>query len=57
MAPHANYEHQIDLFFITDLENQKYKIGMACIDIFSKYEVVVPMRSKQIPDFLAGLME
>ena len=57
MAPHANYEYQIDLFFITDLENQKYKIGMACIDIFTKYAVVVPIRSKQIPDFLAGLME
>ena len=35
VAPHANYEYQIDLFFITDLENQKYKIGMACIDIFT----------------------
>ena len=23
VAPHANYEYQIDLFFITDLENQK----------------------------------
>ena len=57
VAPHANYEYQIDLFFITDLENQKYKIGMACIDIFTKYAVVVPIRSKQIPDFLAGLME
>ena len=30
---------------------------MACIDIFTKYAVVVPIRSKQIPDFLAGLME
>jgi len=57
VAPHANYEYQIDLFFITDLDNQKYKIGMACIDIFSKYAVVVPIKSKQIPDFLAGLME
>ena len=51
MAPHANYEYQIDLFFITDLENQKYKIGMACIDIFTKYAEVVPIRSEQIPDF------
>ena len=30
---------------------------MACIDIFTKYAVVVPIRSKQIPDFLAGLGE
>ena len=57
VAPHANYEYQIDLFFIPDLENQKFKIGMACIDIFTKYAVVVPIRSKQIPDFLAGLIE
>ena len=38
-------------------ENQKFKIGMAFIDIFTKYAVVVPIRSKQIPDFLAGSME
>ena len=57
VAPHANYEYQIDLFFITDLENQIYKIGMACIDIFSKYATVVPIKSKQSADFLAGLME
>ena len=43
-------------FFKPDLENQKL-IGMACIDIFTKYAVVVPIRSKQIPDFLVGLME
>ena len=30
---------------------------MACIDIFTKYAVVVPIRSKQVPDSLAGLME
>ena len=30
---------------------------MACIDIFTKYAVVVPIRSKQVLDFLAGLME
>ena len=57
VAPNANYEYQIDLFFITDLEKQKYKVGMACIDIFTKYATVVPIATKQIPDFLAGLME
>ena len=30
---------------------------MACIDIFTKYATVVPIATKQIPDFLAGLME
>ena len=57
VAPHANYEYQIDFFFITDLEKHKYKIGMARIGIFTKYATVVPIASKQIPDFLAGLME
>ncbi len=43
--------------FITDLENQTYKIGMTCIDIFTKFATVVPIKTKQPPDFLAGLME
>ena len=30
---------------------------MACIDIFSKFAVVVPLASKQSADFLVGLME
>ena len=33
------------------------KVGMMCIDIFSKYMVVAPLMSKQPADFLAGLME
>ena len=57
VAPHAHYEYQIDLFFITDLDNQQYKTGMACIDIFSKFATVVAIKSKQSSDFLAGLME
>ena len=57
IAPHAHYEYQIDLFFISDLENQKFKVGMACIDIFSKFATVVPISTKQSSDFLAGLME
>ena len=33
------------------------KVGMVCIDIFSKYMVVVPLMSKQPADILAGLVE
>ena len=33
VAPHAYYEIQIDVFFITHLTNQDYTIGMICIDI------------------------
>ena len=30
---------------------------MACIDMFSKFATVVPIKSKQSADFLAGLMK
>ena len=57
VAPGANYEYQVDLFFISDLENQKYNIGFICIDIFTKYCVVVPIKSKQEGDVAQGLIE
>ena len=59
IAPHANWEYQVDLFFISkhDLENQKIRIGLVLIDIFSKYAAVIPIRSKEPPDVLAGIME
>ena len=59
ITPYAYYEYQIDLFFITnnDLKEQKFRIGLVMIDIFSKFAVVVPIKSKQPPDLLAGIME
>ena len=59
VAPHAFWEFQLDLFFISknDLENQKFRIGLILIDIFSKYATVIPIASKQPPDVLAGIME
>ena len=59
IAPYAYYEYQVDLFFITnnDLKNQKFRIGLVVIDIFSKFAVVVPIKSKQPQDLLAGIME
>ena len=59
IAPHAHYEYQIDLFFITnnDLKNQKLNVGMVVIDIFSKFAVVVPIKSKLQDDVLAGIIE
>ena len=49
----------MDLFFISknDLENQKFRIGLVLIDIFSKYATVIPINSKEPPDMLAGIME
>ena len=57
VAPNAYYEFQIDLFFINDIPNQKFRVGMICIDVFSKYMNAVPISSKQPPDILAGVME
>lgn len=57
VVPSAKYKYQIYLLFMTDLENQTYKVGRACIDIFTKYVTVVPIRNKQPPDSSVGLME
>ena len=59
VAPHVHFENQVDLFFISknDLENQKFRIGLVLIDIFSKYATVIPIKSKEPPDMLAGIME
>ena len=57
VAQHANEEYQMDLFFINDLENQEYKIGLLIVDIFSKYLTVVPVKSKQINDILIAIKE
>ena len=60
IPPEPYYEYQLDLFFISkdDIENfQKFRVGMVLIDIFTKYCVVVPVKSKQPADVLAGMME
>ena len=46
-----------DLFFINDLENQKFKVGMVIIDTFSRYAVVIPIKSKGEGDVASGLIE
>ena len=43
--------------FFSDLENQKFEQGMLCIDIFTKYAVVVPVKSKKEIDVAAGIVE
>ena len=45
------------MFFINDLPNQKFKVGMVLIDIFTRYSTVIPIKSKQPPDILAEVME
>ena len=57
VAPYPHYEYQLDLMFFTDLKNQKFEQGMLCIDIFTKYAVVVPIKSKAEDDIAAGIIE
>ena len=59
IAPDINFEYQLDLFFIStnDLDNQKYRIGLLLIDVFSRKAAVVPIASKQPADITAGIME
>ena len=60
VAPHSFFEYQLDLFFISpnDVETQqKFRVGLVLIDIFTKYAVVIPIKSKQPDDILAGMME
>ena len=47
VAPYPYYEYQLDLMLFTDLEIQKLEQGMLCIDIFTRYAVVVPVKSKR----------
>ena len=57
VAPTQIMNIKLICFFISDLENQKFNMGMACIDIFTKYATVVAIRSKRPDDYLAGVME
>ena len=54
-APHNNYSYQIDLFFMGYYdfdEEQQYRGGLVCIDVLSKYCVVIPIVSKNEPDVI-----
>ena len=47
----------MNLFFINDLEEQKFKVGMLMIDIFDELLYVVPIKSKQEGDIASGMIE
>ena len=57
VAPYHGYEYQFDLFFINDLEEQKFTVGCCCIDIFSKYAAVVAIQDKKGGSVASGLLE
>ena len=47
----------MDLFFVKNLAKQKFRVGLLMIDIFTKYMVVVPFKSRGEGDIAAGMME
>ncbi|MCR9134318.1 MAG: transposase family protein, partial [bacterium] len=57
IAPESFWEFQFELFFINDLPNQKFKVGTIMIDVFSKYMVVIPIKSKNEGDVASALIE
>ena len=59
IANEAKFEYQIDLFFISskDFPNETYIGGVLCIDIFSKFITIIPIKSKTIPDILDAIKQ
>ena len=57
VALHSAYEYQMDLFFINDLKDQKFRVGMLMIDIFDKFMHVVAVKGKKEEDLASGMIE
>ena len=57
MAKRPYQEFQVDIFFIKDLEKQKYSHGLLIIDIFTKYLSVIPLKDRSVGDITAALLE
>ena len=50
IAPFNNHTYQVDIFFISkkDLKvKQKFRGGLECIDVLSKFAVLDPVRRKE----------
>ena len=57
IPPHNNHTYQIDIFFISkkDLKvKQRFRGGLVCIDVLSKYAVVVPVKMKETGSVIKG---
>ena len=57
IAPYHGYEYQFGLFFINDLDEQKFTVGCVCIDVFSKYAAVVALQNKNGGSVASGIIE
>ena len=47
----------MDLFFINDLKDQKFRVRMLMIDIFDKFMHVVAIKGKKEEDLASGMIE
>ena len=54
---HSAYEYQMDLFFINDLKDQKFRVGTLMIDMFDKFMHVVAIQGKKEEDLASGMIE
>ena len=57
IAHHPADEYQMDLMFFTDLKDPEFAGALLMVDIFTKYTVVIPVKSKQIPDVEKAIEE
>ena len=55
----AKFEYQIDLFFISlkDFPNESNIGGVLCIDVFSKFITIIPIKAKTIPVILDAIKQ
>jgi hypothetical protein len=47
VASYPRQEYQMDLFFLSDLKDQVYPLGLLMVDIFSKYISIIPLKTKK----------
>ena len=55
VASYPRQEYQMDLFFLSDLKDPVYPLGLLMVDIFSKYISIIPLKAKQIHDVAIGI--
>ena len=51
------YEYQLDLMCLKHLEDKQYDTPRVCIDVFTKYAAVVPVKGKTENDLAFGMIE
>ena len=51
------WEYQFDMFFVNDIPDQKFTVGVAMLDIFTKFAIVIPIKSKSEGDVASGMIQ